>query len=462
VQKNQTPAFSSRMTADPISFAEACSIVAEQSAAILAAHGCETTQSDLLGALGYVLAAPLIANRDQPPFPRVTRDGFAVRAQDLTAGMPLRVAGQLRAGESWPTGQPPLAAGEAIEIMTGAPLPPGADAVLMVEHAHESNGGSIGDSNDERPSRRFVLPQRGRTLATGENVVPQGSEARRGDMLLQAGSRLRPEQIALAASCGFLSIPVYAKPNVAILATGDELVDPELVDPSALPSPFNAAPSGQQASIQSHQIYDSNSHALAALVHEAGATPLRQHRAPDQLDYLAESIRQGLNAAPLLLLTGGVSMGKFDLVEDALAGMDAKFFFTGVKMQPGKPVVFGRVPATDDRPARYFFGLPGNPVSAMVTFRVFVQPLLAALTGERNWQPNIVLAKLGIEFRSKPGLTRFVPACLETSQPVPTIAPVRTQGSGDLAANARANCYLIVPDDGDVLAEGQMVRVLLR
>ena len=450
------------MTADPISFAEACSIVAEQSAVILAAHGRETTQLDLLGALGRVLAAPLIADRDQPPFPRVTRDGFAVRAHDLATGMPLCVVGQLRAGESWPTGQPPLAAGEAIEIMTGAPLPPGADAVLMVEYAQESNGGSIGDSNGEGPSRRFVLPQRGRTLAVGENIVPQGSEARRGDMLLQTGSRLRPEQIALAASCGFLSIPVYAKPNVAILATGDELIDPELVDPSALQSPFNAAPSDQQASIQPHQIYDSNSHALAALAHEAGANPLRQRPAPDQLDNLTESIRQGLNAASLLLLTGGVSMGKFDLVEEALADMGAEFFFTGVKMQPGKPVVFGHVPATDDRPARYFFGLPGNPVSAMVTFRVFVRPLLAALAGERNWQPNIVLAKLGTEFRAKPGLTRFVPACLDTSQPVPTVAPARTQGSGDLAANARANCYLIVPADCDVLAEGQMVRVLLR
>jgi molybdopterin molybdotransferase len=276
-------------------------------------------------------------------------------------------------------------------------------------------------------------------------------------MLLQVGSRLQPEQIALVASCGFLSVSVYAKPNVAILATGDELFDPSVPQHSS-----EIAPCGQQASIQPHQIYDSNSHALAALVHEAGANPLRQHPALDQLDKLTESIRQGLNAASLLLLTGGVSMGKFDLVEETLAGMGAEFFFTGVKMQPGKPVVFGRVPATDDRPACYFFGLPGNPVSAMVTFRVFVRPLLAALTGERNWQPNIVLAKLGIEFRSKPGLTRFVPGRLDTSQPTPTVTPVRTQGSGDLAANARANCYLIVPDDCDVLAEGQMVRVLLR
>lgn len=456
MQKNQPPV-SSRIAADPISFSEACFIVTAQSAVILATQAYETMKSNLSEALGRVLAAPLIADRDQPPFPRATRDGFAVRARDLTTGVPLYVVGQLRAGESWPSGQPPLAVGEAIEIMTGAPLPPGADAVLMIEHVQESDGRSLNDSDAEPPPRRSVLPYPGRTLAVGENIVQQGSEAHQGAILLQAGSRLEPEQIALAASCGFLSVPVYVKPNVAILATGDELVDP-----SAQQSNFGAACGDEKASIQSHQIYDSNSHALAALVHQAGATALRQRPALDQLEDLRESICQGLNASPLLLLTGGVSMGKFDLVEEVLASMGAEFFFTGVKMQPGKPVVFGRVPATGDRPARYFFGLPGNPVSAMVTFRVFVQPLLTALAGERNWQPNIVLANLASELRPKPGLTRFLPAHLDTSQPIPTVTAVRTQGSGDLAANARANCYLIIPEDPDVLAMDQIVRVLLR
>ena len=457
MQKNQPSISSSRVTDAPVSFAEAASIVAEQCAAILAAHACETVRCDVLRALGRRLAAPLIADRDQPPFPRVTRDGFAVRARDLAAGMPLRVVGQLRAGETWPSENPPLAAGEAVEIMTGAPLPPGADAVLMVEHAQENQRGSDRDIGAEAPLQRFVLPFAGRTLAGGENVVPQGSEARRGDVLLEPGSRLGPEQVALASSCGHLSLSVYAKPNVAILATGDELVDR-----SAQVGSFAVNSGESPASIQPHQIYDSNSHALAALVHQAGATALRQPPALDRLDALNASIRQGLHAAPLLLLTGGVSMGKFDLVEEAFAGMGAEFFFTGVRMQPGKPVVFGRLPATDDRPARYFFGLPGNPVSAMVTFRVFVEPLLAALSGERNWQPNIALAKLAAELRVKPGLTRFLPAHLDASPQVPAATPIRTQGSGDLAANARANCYLIVPDDCEVLALDRMVRVLLR
>jgi molybdopterin molybdotransferase len=155
-------------------------------------------------------------------------------------------------------------------------------------------------------------------------------------------------------------------------------------------------------------------------------------------------------------------MGKFDLVEEVLAGMGAEFFFTGVKMQPGKPVVFGRVPVGNDRSMRYFFGLPGNPVSAMVTFQVFVAPLLAALAGQRRWQPNFAMAKLIEDFRTKPGLTRFLPAHLDAASPIPTVNAIRTQGSGDLAANARANCYLVVPEDCDLLRANQMVRVLLR
>lgn len=470
MQKNQPPsASSSPVPATPISFAKAISLVAEHSAAILAASSSKTSIRPLSLALDRVLAAPLVAGRDQPPFPRVTRDGFAVRAQDLTRGVPLRIVGQLRAGERWSSNQPPLAAGEAIEIMTGAPLPPGADAVLMVEHAWIFSGSELAGRapiagrapNDGHPSdvleSTFLLPHSGRTLAPGENVVPQGSEACQGDLLLQPGTRLHPDQIALAAFCGFCSVPVYAPPKVAILATGDELVAPSVHWPAN-----EAGIQEDNPAIHAHQIYDSNSSSLAALVRRFGAIPVTQGAAPDRADALASSIRQGLKAAPLLLITGGVSMGKFDLVEDVLATMGAEFFFTGVAMQPGKPVVFGRVPAGKGRAPRYFFGLPGNPVSAMVTFRLFVQPLLAALAGQRDWQTNFALATLTSDLPLKRGLTRFLPACLDTSQPLPTVTPVPSQGSGDLAANARTNCYVVVPDDCDLLAADQPVRVLLR
>ncbi len=423
----------------PISFAEACSLLQAQCRAILSAHINDPQRCELSAALGRILATPIVADRDQPPFPRATRDGFAVRAEDLTSYRPLRIIGELRAGQSW-ADRPPVQTGEAVEIMTGAPVPPGADAVLMVEHAEEVSAGNVAGP-------RAILPQDGRKLTAGENVVPRGSEARHGEVVLEAGTRLGPQHIALAAACGHSDVEVYAPLQVAILATGDELVE-QSMQAAKIP-------------IEPHQIYDSNSHSLAALVQQTHAIPLRQRPARDQREDLAACIQQALTAAPLLLLTGGVSMGRYDLVEEVLATMGARFFFTGVKMQPGKPVVFGRVPAENGLPARYFFGLPGNPVSTMVTFRVFVQPLLAALSGERNWQPQIALAQLATDVHGKPGLTRFLPAHLDTTTDTPTVTPVKTQGSGDLAANARANSHVIVPEGAATLAAQQSVRVLL-
>ena len=199
--------------ANSISFAEACAIVSAQATAIQARFVSEAANCDLIDALGRQLAVALISDRDQPPFPRVTRDGFAVRTADLNPDTRLRVTGQIRAGEAWPAGSPPVAAGEAVEIMTGAPLPPGTDAVLMVEHAQEIARAFGVDASAEGRLQRRVRALAGRTLAPGENVVPEGSEARRGDVLLEPGSRLGPEQIALAASCGFHSVSVSCRPG---------------------------------------------------------------------------------------------------------------------------------------------------------------------------------------------------------------------------------------------------------
>lgn len=421
--------------------------------AILAHNRFETEYRELSKSLGRVLAAPIIADRDQPPFPRVTRDGFAVRAQDVASGIPLRLVGQLRAGEAWPATRSPLQPGQAIEIMTGVPLPPGADAVLMVEHVQDPR-----DVGQKAPKTGqpfdLIVPQPRRSLQAGENVVPRGSEARRGQVLVGPGARLGPDSVGLAASCGQRSLQVYSEPAVAILATGDEIVELATADGSV---------QSAQPELESHQIYDSNSHALAALVKAAHAIPLLQPAARDRKDDLSARIRQALSAAPLLLLTGGVSMGRYDLVEDVLAEIGAEFFFRGVRIQPGKPVVFGRLPAVNAQPPRYFFGLPGNPVSTMVTFRLFVQPLLAAMAAERHWQPKIALAELTVDAQCKSGLTRFLPARMDTAATHhPSVTPVPTQGSGDLAANARANCYVICPDDCEILAVGQTVRVLLR
>jgi len=375
-------------------------------------------------ARGRVLAEPLAADRDQPPFDRSTRDGFAVRAAELNAGA-VAVAGSLRAGEVWAHG--PLGTGSAIEIMTGAPVPAGADAVVMLEHVANSGG-------------RIALAD-GHSLMPGENIVPTGSEARHGQILLAAGERLDPSGIALAAACGTAQLAVYRKPRVAIIATGDELVE---VEKQPLP----------------HQIRNSNSYALAALVEEAVGEPLRLPITADTRESLAARI-QAAQDCDLLLLSGGVSAGKHDLVEDALAAEGAEFFFTGVRMQPGKPVVFGRLPAAKNRRAQYFFGLPGNPVSTEVTFLVFARTLLTALGGSVQ-PPRFVAAQLAEDVRRKAGLTRFLPGVLTHALAQPAVRVIATQGSGDLAANARANCYVVMPPQYDDLQAGTNVTVLLR
>lgn len=423
-----------------ISFPEASAIVAAEADAILRDSRPEAELVALHECLGRVLAAPLIADRDQPPFARVTRDGFAVRSEDVTAGKRLRAVGQIRAGQTWGADRSPLQPGEAIEIMTGAPLPPGADAVLMVERT----------TIIEEDAGPAIAAEKGRSIISGENVVPRGSEARQGQTLMEPGTRLGPDAIGLAASCGAHSLRVFQPAQAAVLSTGDEIVE------------LLSGNEGSQAGVEPHQIYDSNSQSLSALVREAGASPLRQAAARDRKEDLVARIQKGLDAAPLLLITGGVSMGRYDLVEEVLAELGAEFLFTGVKIQPGKPVVFARVPGGPGERSRYVFGLPGNPVSAMVTFRIFAQPILAALTGERNWQPPFALARLASEVRGKPGLTRFLPAYLDTRQLLPTVTSVKTQGSGDLAANARADCYIVVPEDAHKIAVGELVHILLR
>jgi len=298
---------------------------------------------------------------------------------------------------------------------------------VMLEHVTHS---------DER-----IALTGGRAISAGENIVPTGSEARRGQILLAAGERLDASGVALAATCGTVQLAVHRRPRVAIVATGDELVE---VEDSPLP----------------HQIRNSNSYALAALVEECGGEPLRLPAAADTRESLTASI-QAARECDLLLLSGGVSAGKHDLVEDALTAVGAEFFFTGVRMQPGKPVVFGRLPATKDRRAQYFFGLPGNPVSTEVTFLVFARTLLTALGGSVQ-SPRFVAAHLAEDVQRKSGLTRFLPGVLTHAIAQPLVRVIATQGSGDLAANARTNCYVVMAPQSDELKAGAHVTVLLR
>ncbi len=378
----------------------------------------------LLEALGLALAEDLQADRDFPPFPRSTRDGFAVCAAD-TRNVPslLNVMGEIRAGASVSESDIRVSAGEAVEIMTGAPVPAGADAVVMLEYT-ERNG-------------ELVTVQR--SVSAGENVVAAGSEARAGDIMVARSTRVNHAIVAVAAAIGRAEVAVHRRPRVAILATGDELVD------------INLRPGA-------NEIRNSNSYSLAAQVQAAGADPLILPVARDEADELALLLRKGMEA-DLLLITGGVSMGKYDLVEQVLASFETKFFFTGALIQPGKPIVFGEMrDGVDTTP---FFGLPGNPVSTMVTFQLFVRPVLDALAGAAPQPLPFAQALLKNEFTSKTGLTRFLPARLSGTIERPEVEWIHWQGSGDLMAASRANCYIVVPPDKEQFRTAEMITVLM-
>lgn len=411
----------------------------EQAAHLIAAHAAHLTPCSriesvaLAQARGRVLAQPLVADSDQPPFPRSTRDGFACRAEEASRHQPLTIAGASRAGDP-PAG--PLPPGAAWEIMTGAPVPAGADAVMMLEH--------VDTAGDRQLKTVRLLPPR--SVSAGENVVVQGAQARTGQELLAPGAVLEAGQIALAATCGYCELNVFARPRVAILATGDELVPVE-----SKPGPG--------------QIRNSNGPMLAALVEAAGGNPWLLPAAADSAEALDAAIADA-RTANLVLITGGVSAGKFDLVEPALARAGATFHFTGVKIQPGKPTVFGELPAdslVQNQNTMKWLGLPGNPVSSAVTFLLFAAPVLAALAGRRERGPRFGLARLGAAVTHKPGLTRFLPAACTfgAANEMPEVSLVPWQGSGDLAALARSNCFLVVPEDAEKLEAGAAVRILL-
>jgi len=399
-----------------LSFEEARALV-EDHASRLRAKGRELL--GVLDAQGRVLAEPIHADRDFPPFPRSTRDGYAIRAADLDK-LPadLQIIGEIKAGGVLSALL--VESAHAAAIMTGAPVPNGADAVVMIEHT-------------SRAGDRVHVARR---VAASENIVAAGAEAKRGDKLLAPGVRIGYPEIAVAASVGRSRVLVHAKPRVAVLSTGDEVVDIDVP-----PGP--------------NQIRNSNSYSLAAQIQAAGGEAVVLPIAPDEHGRLRELLIEGLES-DLLLITGGVSMGKYDLVEQALAELKAEFFFTGAQIQPGKPVVFGRVDH------EYFFGLPGNPISTMVTFELFAKPVLEALAGISSRNLIFTHAKLKSEIRTKTGLKRFLPAMLSGEFEHAEVELVRWQGSGDIASVARANCYAVIPPDRERIEAGEWVPVLLR
>ena len=403
---------------------------------------------ELLAAHERVLAESVASDRDLPPFARATRDGYAVRSADVSS-LPARleVVGEIRAGADPATTAYDLKPGQTVEIMTGAPVPPSADAVVMVEYTRvggpASSPATIPSSN-EPPARRDdrTAVEILRSTSPGENIVPSGSEARAGECVLARGERLDASRIAVAASVGRKHLSAFRRPRVAVLATGDELVEV-----AAQPGPT--------------QIRNSNSYSLAAQVEAAGCIPMLLPIAPDEPAALGHLIAEGLSA-DLLLLAGGVSMGRYDLVEQALTGFEAEFFFTGALIQPGKPIVFGRARRTPGSHPTYFLGLPGNPISTMVCFDLFARPLVDALSGGTPRPLQYLQAKLSADVKVKTGLTRFLPGVLEGQLDQTTVRLAPWKGSGDVVGTARANCWLVIPPDREKIPAGELISVLPR
>jgi molybdopterin molybdotransferase len=364
-------------------------------------------------AAGRVLALDVTADRDAPALARSVRDGYAVRAADVPGE--LRVIGEVRAGERF-AGE--VGPGQAVEIMTGAPLPAGADAVVMVEHATRQDG--------------RVRIERG--AAPRQFINERGCEAVAGAVALRAGVRLDYSGVAALAAFGRERAAVFARPVAAILATGDEIVEV-----SETPQAF--------------QIRNSNAYALAAQVARAGGKPRMLPIARDNQAQTREMIERGLEA-DLLLISGGVSAGKYDVVESALAELGAEFFFDRVLIQPGQPLVFGRARG------RFFFGLPGNPASTMATFELFARAALELLGGQREVALNMPWARLTREFRHRPGVTRFLPALVGADGS--EITPLDWSGSGDIPALARATAFLVAEAGRAEYARNDLIRMLLK
>ena len=372
-------------------------------------------------ALGRVLAEDAFADTDLPPFDRAQMDGYAVRSADLReTPARLRVVGEAAAGSGW---RGTLQTGEAVRIMTGAPLPAGADSVQQVEVTREEEAGA------------FV--EVGRATEPGQFYVTRASEIRKGERVLEAGEEIGAARMAVLASFGYAAVPVRRRPRVAVLATGTELV------------PVEASPGEDQ-------IRDSNSYSLAAYARLAGAEVERLPFAGDDPELLREEIGKAAARSDLLVLSGGVSMGRYDFTKGALHALGAELFFERVALRPGKPTVFARLPG-----GALVFGLPGNPVSVSVTFNLFARTALRVMQGVRRPEPLGETAVISRQAKGATERTSYLPAALSTDPEGRLLAePLRWGGSSDFVAFARAAALVVVPAGVKLAEAGSVVQVV--
>jgi molybdopterin molybdotransferase len=383
--------------------------VAEAQAIVLRESRPLPIESAPLGpaSLGLILAEDVASDLDMPPYDKALMDGYAVRAADLPEGRgDLRVLEEITAGQ---TPQHTLTSGTASRIMTGAPIPAGADAVVIIERTRMRDDGRV--QIEDRPPK----PQ--------QNILLRAREMRAGEAVLAAGSLLRPKEVGLLAAVGRAAVRVVPRPRVAVLSTGDELVEaPQAPGPG--------------------QIRNSNGPMLAALVARAGAALRYLGIARDRLDNLRPLVAEGLGA-DVFVLSGGVSAGKLDLVPGVLQDAGVTAHFHKVAMKPGKPVLFG----TRDHDGRrsLVFGLPGNPVSALVCFELFVRPALGRLAGHADAGPRWVKATLAEDFLYATDRPTYHPAHMEATESGSRVRPVPWFGSADLRGLSRANALVLLP-----------------
>ncbi len=401
-----------------ISVQEAIRIVKEQTQAL------PPERVALGGALGRVLCEDVFADSDLPPFDRAQMDGYAVRAEDTTRGVPvrLRVVGEAAAGRGW-HGRT-MEAGEAVRIMTGAPVPDGADSVQKVEVTREFEDGAA------------TLVEIDEATVPGQFIVNQGTEIRSGEVVLRAGESINAARMAALASFGYREVEVGARPRVAVLATGTELVAVE------------ARPGRDQ-------IRDSNSYSLGAYAELSGARVERLPLAGDDPELLKREIAEAAARSDALILSGGVSMGVYDFTKAALFALNAEIFFERVALRPGKPTVFARLGQT------LVFGLPGNPVSVSVTFNLFARTALLAMQGARD---AALIEEWAVLSRSVKGTIEresYLPASLRTDEEGHLLAePLKWGGSSDFVAFAQATALIIVPQGVRSLDAKKTVRVV--
>ncbi len=401
-------------------------------------HRLEPEERPILDALGQVLAEDIVAGFDIPPLDNTAMDGYAVRAADTEGASDakparLGVIGELAAGYIF---EGRVTAGSAVRIMTGAPIPSGADAVVPFEDTDEASAGPAHQFGAfAKPSTEVAIL---RAAKPGANVRRAGEDVLRGTPVMSEGVVLGPPQIGVLASLGRATVKVYRRPAVAILSTGDELLEP-----------------GQPAA--PGKIYDSNAHSLAALVLQSGGIPKPLGVAADTVDALTDSIRRGMGA-DMLITSAGVSRGDYDVVKDVLAKEGDIDFWT-VRMKPGKPLAFGAFPSGDRQVPH--IGLPGNPVSSMITFELFGRPAVFKMQGKASWQRPTIRAIADDRIVNTDGRRVYARAIVSRRDDRYHASLTGPQGSGILTSMALANALAVVPEDVPAIEPGSEVDCLM-